>query len=254
MEKTLINRYGTLAAWVYQLDKPVGRCFGDVAFYRARLAGVTGPILEPAAGNGRVLIPLVEAGLDVWGCDASPEMLRLCEAACRARGLAPPLSQQRFEDFAYDVRFDAVIVPAGSFQLITDAGLACAVLRRFHGALRPGGRLILDLDRSDSLAGSAPRLRHWRDGADVLTLHEIPVGTDVFAQTAETGLRYEHWRDGRLTAAAMELFRLRWWGLLEIDLAVRAAGFADVTVAADYRSGTAPGPDTQILTVEARAA
>jgi len=57
------NRYATLAAWVYELDKPVGRSFGDVEFYLERLQGVTGPVLEPAVGNGRLFVPLLEAGL-----------------------------------------------------------------------------------------------------------------------------------------------------------------------------------------------
>ena len=54
--------YGTLASEVYDLDKPVGRSFADVEYYTGLLAGVGGPILEPAAGTGRVLIPLLEAG------------------------------------------------------------------------------------------------------------------------------------------------------------------------------------------------
>ena len=45
------NRYGTLASWVYDLDKPVGRSFGDIEFYRERLSDCRGTILEPAVGN-----------------------------------------------------------------------------------------------------------------------------------------------------------------------------------------------------------
>ncbi len=50
------NVYGKLAAWVYHLDKPIGHSFGDLEYYRERLAGCTGAILEPATGNGRILI------------------------------------------------------------------------------------------------------------------------------------------------------------------------------------------------------
>lgn len=28
------NRYGKLASWVYNLDKPFGRSFGDQEYYR----------------------------------------------------------------------------------------------------------------------------------------------------------------------------------------------------------------------------
>src|SRR5262249_8159369 len=59
------NRYGQLGALVYDLDKPIGCSFGDIEFYKERLAGCRGPILEPAVGNGRMLIPLLENDLNV---------------------------------------------------------------------------------------------------------------------------------------------------------------------------------------------
>jgi 2-polyprenyl-3-methyl-5-hydroxy-6-metoxy-1,4-benzoquinol methylase len=139
------NRYGTLASWVYDLDKPIGRTFGDVEFYRDRLQKSRGPFLEPAVGNGRVLIPLLEAGFPIEGFDASEDMLNRCSRHCRARGLDARLQLQRLEDFSYEYKFDVIIVPAGSFQLISDSGSARSVLRRFQAHLLPKGRLIVDL-------------------------------------------------------------------------------------------------------------
>ena len=72
------NRYGKLASWVYNLDKPVGRSFGDLEYYRQLLGQCDGPILEPAVGNGRVFVPLLEAGFSIEGFDASEEMLGYC--------------------------------------------------------------------------------------------------------------------------------------------------------------------------------
>jgi SAM-dependent methyltransferase len=66
--------YGTLASEIYELDKPIGHSFGDTEYYTRLLGAVRGKILEPAAGTGRILIPLLEAGLDVEGLDTSPEM------------------------------------------------------------------------------------------------------------------------------------------------------------------------------------
>src|SRR4029453_7715973 len=100
-ERSMKNRYGRLSAWVYDLDKPSGRSFGDLEFYRDRLPRCPGPILEPAVGTGRLLIPLLEAGFAVEGFDASDEMLERCRANCRARRLGPPLQRMRFHDFPY---------------------------------------------------------------------------------------------------------------------------------------------------------
>ncbi|WP_292896813.1 class I SAM-dependent methyltransferase [Nitratireductor sp.] len=247
------NAYGTLASWVYHLDKPIGRSFGDIEFYRDRLSGCTGPILEPGAGNGRVLIPLLEAGFDIRGFDASEEMVAYCRRECDARGLPSPVDIARFEDFEYETRFGAIIIPAGSFQLITEPRQALSVLERFRKALLPGGRLILDLDALACLADTALAARHWQTRDDLLSLVESRVETCFQRQTTLSQLRYEHWRDGRLVASEIQLFHLRLWGLLEFELALRSAGFVQVDVFADYRTESALAPGASIFTFEAVA-
>ncbi len=80
--------YGELCTEVYDLTKPTGHSFGgDVAFYRDKLKLCKGRILEAMAGSGRVIIPLLEAGLAVHGVDYSPEMLASCRRRCEERGL-----------------------------------------------------------------------------------------------------------------------------------------------------------------------
>ena len=252
------NRYATLAARVYHLDKAIGRSFGDLEFYAERLAGETGPILEPAVGNGRALIPLLEAGLAVSGFDASPEMLDICRAECAARGLDPALELAFFQDFEVSEPQAAIIIPAGSIQLVVDPEETAAVLRRFFGALRPGGRLILDLDSLAALADTAPSARRWIDpgdasgagSGDALTLLGVHEGTDFAAQTHTTQLRYERWRDGALVESELDLFTLRLWGHFEMVTLLRSIGFAEVTVSADYRHGVAPDADTSVVTIE----
>lgn len=247
------NRYGSLASWVYHLDKPIGRSFGDIEYYRERLSGCAGAVLEPAVGNGRVMIPLLQAGLDIHGFDTSPEMLDYCRSECDVRGLANSLSLQDFESFAYDRRFSAIMIPAGSFQLIHDPAVARTVLRRFREALLPGGRLMLDLDPMSSLALPAPGARHWQRDADLLTLTTSPVQTDFVRQTTVAQLRYDHWRNGRLVASQLELFSLRFWGVLEFELALGEAGFTGITASMDYRHGVAPDHHARCVTFEAQA-
>ncbi|MBB4094165.1 class I SAM-dependent methyltransferase [Ochrobactrum pecoris] len=245
------NRYGNLAAWVYHLDKPVGRSFGDVELYRDLLGSASGPVLEPAVGNGRMLVSLLEAGFEVYGFDTSPEMLAYCETACSTRGLKANLSQQSFSDFTFDRTFSAVIVPAGSIQLVTDTKEALAVLRRFHDVLNVGGRLILDLDSIRWLSAPADAMRHWEDGDDMLTLQEERLETDFANQTTTSLLRYEQWNNGKLLNTEIETFTLRFWGIGEMELALRAAGFQSLKVHAGYERDGAITPDSEIFTFEA---
>ena len=157
----LTNKYGKLAAWVYHLDKPIGKSFGDVAYYQSRLEGVSGTILEGGVGNGRILIPLTQAGLKVEGFDASFDMLEFCRKECADRGIVTSLRQERFLTFSYTKLYEAIIIPAGSFQLITDFNEAIAVLKRCKDALMDKGRLIIDLSTLEQLSLTAPRVRQW---------------------------------------------------------------------------------------------
>ena len=128
---TATNRYGALAAEIYDIDKPFG-ALPDTRFHLQRFAGFDRPILEPACGTGRTLVPFLEAGHDITGFDQSPEMLERCRARCAERGLSPDLGQQRFEDFRYPRMFGAILVPVGTFTLIDDLDVARSVLRRFR--------------------------------------------------------------------------------------------------------------------------
>jgi SAM-dependent methyltransferase len=248
---TRINRYGALCAEVYDTDKPLG-ALPDTAFHLQRLSQIEGPVLEPACGSGRGLVPLLEAGRDVTGFDASPEMLARCRARCAERGFSPDLSQQRFEDFSFERRFAVIIVPVGSFTLIDDFAVALAVLRRFHAHLTPGGIVILDIQPLAALAASGEDRRSWTaENGDLITVQGQRTRTDWLAQRADGRIRYERWRDHKLIDCELEPMAQRFWGLEEFTLALEATGFAHVSVTSDYRPGS-PRPNARTLTFEAR--
>lgn len=247
---TLTNRYGDIAAEIYDLDKPFG-ALPDTAFHLERLSGLRGPLLEPACGSGRTLVPLLQAGLDVTGFDPSPQMLDRCRARCAEAGVTPELSRQRFEDFAYDRAFSAILVPVGSFTLIDDAAAALAVLRRFHDHLAPGGIVVLDLQGLNLLAGGAEDRRRWTaPSGDLLTCEGIRTKTDWLRQRAEATYRYERWREGILVESQIDVMSQRYWGLDEFRLALEAAGFSNVTVTGGYERRP-PRASDRVWTFEA---
>lgn len=248
---TRANRYGALAAEIYDLDKPFFS-LPDTRFHLDRLAGVDGRILEPACGSGRTLVPLLDAGHDAAGFDASPDMLARCRVRCAERGHAPDLSQQAFEDFRYATPFAAILVPVGTFTLIDDFQAAMSVLRRFRDHLRPGGLLVLDLPALGGLALQADDRRSWvAENGDLLTLHGQRVATDWPAQRMQGRIRYERWRDNVLVETHLEPMSQRLWGLEEMRLALAASGFADVAIIGDYQRGRSVRASDRTLTFEA---
>lgn len=248
---TNTNRYGSIAAEIYDIDKPIG-AMPDTAFHLERFAGFGGRMLEPACGSGRTLLPLLEAGCDVTGFDPSPEMLERCRALCAERGYAPDLSDQRFEDFHYDHPFDAILVPVGSFTLIDRFEAAMAVLRRFHDCLVVGGVVVLDIQPVRFLDPAGEDRRQWTAAnGDLLTVEGKRVTTDWLAQRVENRTRYERWRDNRLIETQLEPMAQRYWGLEEFALALGAAGFGEIEVAGDYDRTRAPRSRARTLTFEA---
>jgi SAM-dependent methyltransferase len=249
---TPTNRYGSIAAEIYDIDKPPG-ALPDAAFHLARLEGFTGRLLEPACGSGRTLLPLLQAGIDAIGFDPSPEMLSRCAERCAAHGFSRDLTLQRFQDFTYERPFEAILAPMGSFTLIDDHAEAIAVLRRFHDHLAPGGLLVLDIQPISFLAARGADRRQWTspDG-DYLTLEGVRVETDWLAQRTSSLLRYERWRDNRLIETQIEPMAQRYWGLEEFAGALSACGFTDIAVAGGFRRGRAPRATDTVLTFEAR--
>lgn len=251
-KKSLINRYGSLASWVYHIDKPIGKSFGDVEYYLERLKGCKGTILEPACGNGRILIPLLERGLDVEGFDASIEMLKYCDIECEKRGLKGKFRKEMFNTFTYSKSFEAIIIPAGSFQLITGVNEAIDVLKRFKLALKEKGRLILDLSTIASLSEPPMQARQWRVPDGILTLTEDREEINYIEQTVLSQLRYEHWDANKgLVKNEIDLFYLRYWGVKEFELALKSAGFVNISISSNYEYLKAPTNETHTLTFEA---
>lgn len=250
--QTKLNPYGKLCSEIYVLDKPPGS-LPDVPFYQQRLAGLDGPILEPAVGSGRMLIPLLEAGHDAEGFDASAEMLAYCRAECAARGFSPRLQEARFQDFTCDRTFAAIIVPVQTFTFVDDFDEALAVLARFREALRPGGLLMIDMPVPRTF-WDGEVIRAWTaENGDLLRFEQRKVDTDPIRQRAVSHMIYQRFRDGRLLETELEVMAGRYWGLEEFRMALKEAGFGEISVYADYRPDKPPSRSSRTLTFEAHS-
>jgi SAM-dependent methyltransferase len=202
-----------------------------------------------------MLIPLLQAGLQVEGFDVSPHMLAICRGHCAERGLDPVLSEADMTTFTSPGRYTAVILPAGSFGLVAGREAALRALGCFRESLRPGGRLIVDVDAPGPMTGpvQAP-VRHWRRHPFLWTLQTMTVEHDQAAHQSTWFARYEKWQDGGLIATELQLLRLQHWSLTEFTGLLTEAGFTSIEVIAGYQDGRPPGPDDLTWTFTARRA
>ena len=240
--------YGELATEVYDLDKPIGHPFGDVEFYMHVLGGIEGRVLEPAVGTGRVLIPLLEAGLTVDGFDNSSEMLAVCRQRCAERNVDPVLFEADMTSFEASDVYSAVIVPTGSIALLDGRMELAQALTRFRTCLGPGGRLLVDVG-APRLTSETEPMRTWASGTTVWTLQTMRIDYDPVKNQTTRWLRYEKWVDGILDATQLQLFRLQHWTIDEFSELLRGAGFVHIEITADY--GHTPVADSDIWTFTA---
>jgi SAM-dependent methyltransferase len=244
--------YGPLAAEVYELDKPVGRPCADVEYYTRLLAAIRGPILEPATGTGRVLIPLLEAGHHVEGLDNSPQMLARCRQHCRDRGLDPVLREADMTIYVRLAAYEAVVIPAGSIALLDGRKATLQALACFRDSLVPGGRLFVDVP-APRPAAAHEGMRYWRRGPYLWTLHTLHTEYEPGASQTTRFLRYDKWLDGTLRMTELQTFRLQHWSRQEFTDLLAEAGFTRILVTADYQGVRTAGIACDVWTFHATA-
>jgi cyclopropane fatty-acyl-phospholipid synthase-like methyltransferase len=99
-------------------------------------------VLEPMCGNGRMLIPFMEKGVDIEGFDISEDMLKVCRQKAEQLNLTPTVYCEKIEVFKSDKKYDLILIPFGSFSLLPDE-LAERGLNNLKAVLKDEGKILL---------------------------------------------------------------------------------------------------------------
>jgi SAM-dependent methyltransferase len=115
----------------------------DVELYLALAERTGGPVLELAAGSGRIVRPLAAAGHEVSALDLDPAMLARLAAARLERVTC---IEADLTTWRPDVpRFKLGILGLNSLFLMTERHLQRAALASLAAALVPGGLAVVDI-------------------------------------------------------------------------------------------------------------
>lgn len=121
--------------------------------------------LDLCCGTGRHAVPLARAGLEVTGLDMSEEYLALARSAAREAGVKVRFVQGDMREIPFRGEFDAVVNMFTAFGYFDDESDDQRVIDGAAAALRPGGRLLLDLLNRDWVAANYVRSES-REGMD----------------------------------------------------------------------------------------
>lgn len=222
----------------------------DIPFWVAETRRAPGPVLELCCGNGRVLIPCLEAGAPIEGLDITESMLDHCRAKLAARGLEAHLETGDIRDFSRPGRYALITIPFNSFLHNLTQADEIATLERCREHLEPGGRLVLN-----AFQPSAEKLAELDGLPRVIKTLPDPAGgsvrvtdtghCDLLEQLISVARNVEQLDAAGRPSATHELsFQLRYIWKPEMELLLTVAGFTRFTVEArtGYAAGFAPKP------------
>lgn len=115
----------------------------DAEFYLREARNARGPVLEVGCGTGRILLRLVQAGIDAEGLDLSKKMLGVLKKKAEALKLDPKVMQADMRDFKIGKKFKLIIVPYRSFLHLASGADRKKALLNFKEHLADGGRLVM---------------------------------------------------------------------------------------------------------------
>jgi SAM-dependent methyltransferase len=148
----------------------------DHAFVLSQLPTPPCRILDVGCGTGVFLERAIAAGFDAIGLDASAEMVSIASGRVGTNHVCVG----RMQEIAERDSYDGLVSLSWSFNYVRSFDEAKEVLTRFFNALRPGGRLILQIAHAANTTGGLSEDREpGPDGEadDVLFLyrfHSVP--------------------------------------------------------------------------------
>ena len=245
--------HGLVARWWLEFNEGGP----EVAYFQRYIENGGEPALDVGCGTGRLLLPYLRAGLDVDGCDVSPDMIALCREQADREGLSPTLFVQAMHELDPPRRYRTIFV-CGSFGLGSTREQDRTALRRFYECLEPRGTLVLDSEvpyadkRQWELwpSGTRDSLPHpWRPpgerrraaNGDELGLRSRLVELDPLHQRLALEMRAELWRDGEQIAEEEHRIDINLYFGNELLLMLEQSGFADVVVQGDHTETKATG-------------
>jgi SAM-dependent methyltransferase len=258
--------YGLVARWWAEFNEADP---GELAFYQGVVARDGQPALDLACGAGRLLLPLLRAGLDVAGVDYSPEMLSRCRELAAREGLAPRLYQQAMHALDLPRAYRTIFI-CDSFGIGGDRADDAETLRRCYRHLAPDGTLVfshyLPYDNSERWGYWLPECnvelpqpwperetrRRAADG-DELDLSTRLAALDPLAQRETLQIRTRLWRDDELVQEEMGVLVENRYFRDEVLMMLARAGFTDVEVRAGYSERPPTAADTMVVLLARKA-
>jgi SAM-dependent methyltransferase len=257
------QRYSSNGDLARYYDMDVADEADDIAMYLALAEGSDGPILELAAGSGRIAVPLAEAGHRVVGVDLDPAMLdrariRWVSAQQGAvTGGSLDLVRSDMTNLALEERFDLAILGFNSLLVLPDRQSQQQAVQVMCDHLTADGRAVIEvwLPSPEDLELYDGRLiEDWvrtdpATGERLAKLTSARLDRETSQATLDTF--FDAWLDGQPPRRTSRRDRVQFVTSADVLDMVESAGLQPQIVAGDYSMAASQPDDERIIVVAA---
>jgi SAM-dependent methyltransferase len=247
------REYRALHAEWYELRSAEVDHRKEIDYWVSAIAEAGEPALELGSGTGRVLVALLEQGLDIVGIDTSPDMTARCVAACQAKGLTPELHLQSMLEFDLPRQFGLIFLDSGGMGLFTSDQDIETMFERVMSHLRPGGTFIYEFEpipkktwNTSNWTGNSVK---GPEGA-LITLRSQRT-YDETSNVWEQVYILEKFVDGKLMQTEANERVGRYFSVDQATDYATTAGFEEVS-ATNWLTNDPPNKDSSVVTVRCR--
>ena len=245
MNQPQIWHYGLVAQYWAEHKTDPGP---ELAFYESLIHRSGQPALDLGCGSGRLLLPLLQAGIDIDGCDISGDMIAVCREEADKQGHNPDLYVQPLH--ALDLRRKyQTIFATGTVGLGGKHRLTLKGFERCFEHLLPDGIFAFDyVARWNDPPAWSSRLPENRgfgdwwgsedripmsDGTE-LVMHSRVLGTDPLENVVDRQIRVQQWQGEEMIAEEVHNQKLDDYSKNELVLMLERAGFANIRIFGDF--------------------
>lgn len=264
--QTATWHYGLVARWWAEGNAVEP---DEIAYFRRAIERFGEPALDLGCGTGRLLFPLLAAGLDVEGVDTSDDMLAWATKLAVPQGLKPVLHAQAMHELHLPRRYRTIFI-CDSFGIGGDRAQDRRALECVYQHLEPGGVLVFTQELPYNQASIWPewlpthRRPYPHDWPTQGQRRSLPNGEelellvrlahfDPLLQRQTLDVRARLWRADVLVAEEEHQLQENLYFVQELLLLLEATGFTNPAVEGRYTGKPATPADGTVVLVAHRA-
>ncbi|MBM0066805.1 class I SAM-dependent methyltransferase [Alkalicoccobacillus gibsonii] len=238
--------YGELCTKMYEKEKSLAD-EKELEFYLSFVKNQEMKVLEPMCGNGRMLIPFLQKGINIEGFDISEEMLKVCKEKGETLKLNPNVYKKGIEEFETEKRYDLILIPFGSFSLLPDP-IVNKSLQNLKRVLSSKGKLLLTIMEKGK---EIEEVLDWKETNRITFTDETiveykKVTFNEHTDMVETELKYQSIQNNTVQRSEIMNFPIKLYDFKEFEKTLKANGFKDIFIH-EVENGYGGGSSFQVF-------